>query len=68
MKYNTIVTHIAGIKEFKMAIKKQGTTEKISLLTESELTTLRRLISKALELGIEPSEIFLETKPKKEKK
>lgn len=51
-----------------MSIKKQGTEEKISLLTERELTQLRGLITKALKAGVEPSEIFPESKSKKEKK
>ena len=50
-----------------MALKKKGAPTKISLLTESELKTLRGLISKALNAGVEPSEIFKEEKGKKNK-
>jgi hypothetical protein len=50
-----------------MALKKKGTPEKMSLLTESELKTLRGLISKALKAGVEPEEIFKEDKSKKNK-
>jgi hypothetical protein len=51
-----------------MALKKRGTPEKISLLTDNELTTLRNLISKALKADVEPSEIFPENILKKKKK
>jgi hypothetical protein len=51
-----------------MALRKKGTPAKISLLTESELTTLRSLVSKALKAGYEPSDVFPESKPNKGKK
>lgn len=51
-----------------MAIKKKGTPEKISTLTEAELKTLRGLISKALQSGLEPEDVFKESKSKKDSK
>lgn len=48
-----------------MSIKKKGTPEKISTLTEAELKTLRGLINKALQAGLEPEQVM---KPSKEKK
>lgn len=50
-----------------MSLKKKGAPAKISLLTESELATLRGLISKALKAGYEPSDVFPESKPNKGK-
>ena len=48
-----------------MSIKKKGTPEKLNTLTEAELKTLRSLIGKAIQAGLEPEQII---KPKNEKK